>query len=206
MDRDASASGDESNDLIPRHRRAASCKVYGDVMNASYRDRGSAVCDLLSGSILFHLLQDLFIRKMRLVVFFKQLSELVDDLSFLESSVADRRHQGVPLTEAVLFKHCVLVLRLHDIRRYDGMCLAVSGKQFFAAYNILFFLILLEPLVDFVLGGCALTDREPVQGRTAGILGSDDFYEIAVLDLIVDIDELAVYSGSNHFVADGGVD
>ena len=68
VDRDATATGDESDDFIARHRRAALRVAHGEIMNALHHDTGLRLPDDLR--LLRHALdvvQDILVRDIGLI-------------------------------------------------------------------------------------------------------------------------------------------
>ena len=65
---------------------------------------------------------------------------------------------------------------------------------------------MLKPLINLILCLCALYDTQPVSARTFGILGCQNLDTVSVLDLIINIDQLAVDTCTYHLVAHCTVD
>ena len=65
---------------------------------------------------------------------------------------------------------------------------------------IVFLKLILEPLIYLASRLRALYYIEPVTAGSLGILGSKYLYVITVFNLIVDGNELSVYSRTNHLV------
>ena len=147
------------------------------------------------------LLQDLFIGGMPLVVLFIELMELVDDLSFLESSVTDGCQDSVPLSESVFFQDHFLVFRFKKIRENISLGFAVGSHKLPASADVLFLHLPSEPLVDLVARRSASGDAQPVRTGAFGVLGCYDLDPVSVSDPVIYIDDLAVYTGSDHPVA-----
>ena len=74
-----------------------------------------------------------------------------------------------------------------------------------ASDDIVFLHLALEPLVNFILSLGALHNTQPVPAGPLGVLGSDDFQLVAVLNHIFNGHQLAVDPGSHHLIAHGAV-
>ena len=74
-----------------------------------------------------------------------------------------------------------------------------------AADDVFLTAFLLEPLLDLVACLRCLDHLEPVALRTVGLLGGDDFDNIAVLQIVVDRCNSAIDLTSGHAVADSGM-
>lgn len=71
-----------------------------------------------------------------------------------------------PKSPETVFLHLGFhIKRLHDIGNVDALCLTVGAQHFLPLYDVFFLEFVLEPLVDFVFGLCALNQIQPV---TAG--------------------------------------
>ena len=66
--------------------------------------------------------------------------------------------------------------------------------------------LLFQPLADLVSRRTALGDLQPVDARAGSVRGCDDLNDIAVLQLVVDGDHLAVDFRADTFAADIGMD
>ena len=85
------------------------------VVDAFDHDRiASTRMDLLR--IFLHLPQNVLVRYILPVVRVIQLLELIDNLAFLDAAVADRCEHRLPVAEAVLTEHLVLVSILLQLR------------------------------------------------------------------------------------------
>ena len=71
--------------------------------------------------------------------------------------------------------------------------------------HVLFLALLAEPLLDLVLGARRLDDREPVERRPRARLVDEHLDDVAVLELEVERDDLAVDLRADAVVADVGV-
>ena len=104
--------------------------------------------------------------------------------------------------EAVFAAYFLLILRLVYLSKVDTLCFGIGCYQILAVLYILLLELTSEPLVDLVLGLCALYDLEPVTAWSLGVLRGDYLYLVTVFDDIVYRHELAVYLGTDHLVAD----
>ena len=203
MNGNAAASRDIADNLISRNRAAATGKMHGHIMDSLYGNAGAPVSARSGCScIVLHLLQNFFVGKMSKMILLIQLNQLIGNLAFLQTTVPDCRKDRIPLPEAVLLQDGIHILRLQKLIFLQTLGPAVVVKRIPAADNVLFLLVLLEPLVDLVLRRSALTDAEPVQTRSPRILRGHDLNAVTVLNLIIDVDELAVDARAHHLVAD----
>ena len=120
--------------------------------------------------------------------------------------MADRCQHGIPVAERIALHNLILIFRLINVGIDDSLGLAVAVHHLFAPENIVLLKLCLEPLVDLILGLCALYDIQPVAARPLAVLGGDDLHLVAVLDHIIDIDQLAVHPRADHLVANRTVD
>ena len=118
----------------------------------------------------------------------------------------DSRQNRIPVTESILSLDDLQILGLHQICLGQRLGLAICGDQFFSADDIFFLKLMLKPLIDLVLCLRTLYNIQPVTARSFGILRSQNLNPVSVLDLIVNIDQLAVDTGSYHLVAHRTVD
>ena len=65
---------------------------------------------------------------------------------------------------------------------------------------------MLKPLIDLILCLCALYDAQPVPARTFGILRCQNLNTVSLLDLVINIDQLAVDTCTYHLVTHCTVD
>ena len=134
-----------------------------------------------------------------------QLLHTVDDLAFLQAAVPYSRQQGFPVLEAIFLHLGFHIKRLHDIGNVDALCLTVGAQHFLPLYDVFFLEFVLEPLVDFIFGLCALNQIQPVTAGSLGVLGGQYLYSVPVLDFIVYGDQFAVYTGADHLISHGGM-
>ena len=87
--------------------------------------------------------------------------------------------------EAVFAAYFFLILRLVYLSKVDTFCLGIGCYQILAVLYILLLELTSEPLVDLVLGLCALYDLEPVTAWSLGVLLGDYLYLVTVFDDIV---------------------
>ena len=78
--------------------------------------------------------------------------------------MADGCKDRIQSPEAVLFLYDLLIFRFQDIQELNILAAAVGYDQLLASYDIFFFKLLFEPLVDLIFRLCALDDIEPVAG------------------------------------------
>ena len=153
-----------------------------------------------------NLLQHAFVRKLLLVLFTVLFYQTVHHLTFLQAAVSDRRKNRVPILESIFPLDDLLIPGNQNLAWNDRFRPAVIAYQFFASDNILFFEFLLEPLVDLILSLGTLDNIQPVAAGALGILGRQDLYPVAVLDLIINIHQFSVHPGSYHLIAHRTVD
>ena len=150
--------------------------------------------------------QDIFIRDLVLlclpVIFIQQP---VDDLTLFQSTVSDGSQQRIPVFAAVSGQDRSLIFRIEDLRIINALGLHVFFYQFLAPGDVLFLQGGTEPLVDFLFCSRALDDIEPVHTWPLGVLGCDDLDPVSVLDLIIDRNDLIIHAGTDHLIADCGM-
>lgn len=83
--------------------------------------------------------------------------------------------------ETVFAAYFLLILRLVYLSKVDALCLGIGCYQILAVLYILLLELTSEPLVDLVLGLCALYDLEPVTAWPLGVLRGDYLYLVTVL-------------------------
>ena len=110
-------------------------------------------------------------------------------------------HDRIPVPEPVFAQNALLIFRFHDLLHLDALHLAVLGNQILSLDDIALFKLRLKPLVDLVFCLRGLHHVQPVPAGTLGILRGDDLDPVAVVDHIVDGNQLPVHSGSDHLVA-----
>ena len=148
-----------------------------------------------------NLFQNTFVGQFFSVILTVFFCKTVDDLPFLQSAMSKCCKDRIPVLKAVLFLHNLHIFRFHQIREYKSFCLTVRGEHFLTTYNIFFFEFFLKPLVDLCPRLCTL---DYIQ--SFGVLRSQDLDSVPVLDLVIDIDQLAIDSGTYHLVADRSMD
>ena len=167
MDGHPSPTGDKTDDLVSRHRIAALGEPHSHIVDPF--DHNTA---LRSGDMDFlpvgfrDLLKDRLVRDLFLMLFLVLLLQAVDHLAFLEPAVADGCKDCIPVAESVFLLYDLLVFRFQDIQQINALAAAVGYDQLLAADDIIFFKLLLEPLVDLVLRLRALDDIQPVTARS----------------------------------------
>ena len=197
MDGNASSPGDKPHNLIPRHRRTAAGKTDCHVINALHHNAALRTgrfpaFPAPAGSSIFHavachLLQDICIRQDMLAVLPAVFLHLIDNLAFLQASMANRCQHRIPVTEAILAHNAALVRSLVQFRPVDALRFAILRQQILAPGNVLFLKFTAEPLVNLILGLGALDNIQPVPARAPGILGSQYFNPVPILDDIINI-------------------
>ena len=207
MDRHSTSTGDKTNDLISRHRIAASGKAHCHIVDSLDHDTTLGSGDMHLVLCCFrNLFQNTFVSQFFSVILTVFFRKTVDDLTFLQSAMSKCCKDRIPVLKAVLFLHDLHIFRFHQSREYKSFCLTVCGEHFLTTYNIFFFEFFLKPLVDLVFRLGTLDDTQPVTARSFGVLRSQDLDSVPVLDLIIDIDQLAIDSGTYHLVADRSMD
>ena len=207
VDGKTSSPGDKAHDLISRHRIAAPGETDRHVVDALHHNAALGLGDVhLVPGCFRHLLQHHLVGELLLVLLAVLLHEPVHHLALLQPAVADGRQHRIPVPEAVLLLDDLLILWLHDVGQIDGLGLAVAGDELLAPDDVVLLELLLKPLIDLVLGLGALDNVQPVTAGPPGILGGEDLDPVSVLDLVVDVDQLAVDPGSHHLVAHRAVD
>ena len=106
-----------------------------------------------------------------------------------------------PAPETVFLLHNLHIFRFQDIRQINGLTPAVRSNQFLTADNIIFLKLFLKPLVNLVFRLSALDNIQPVPARSLGILGRQYLDPVSVLDLIINVDQFPVHTGSHHLIA-----
>ena len=140
------------------------------------------------------------------MVFLIKLLHPIGDLTFLERAVSDRRQHAVPVHKAVFLHDSRLIFRLHNFAQVDRTCLTVGVELILALSDIFFLDFVFEPLVDLVFRLRTLDYRKPVTARSLGILRSQNFHAVAVLDFVIDRHKLSVDPRPDHLVADCSMD
>ncbi len=155
--------------------------------------------------IVLYLTQDLRIRQMCLMILLVELQQLIGDLPFLKTAVSDGGQNRIPLPKAVFAQHGIHILRLDELLLLESLGFAIVLERFLSADDVLFLLVLFEPLIDLRFGRSALADVQPVKAWTARVLRRHDLDPVAVLNDVIDGHQLPVDSGSHHLVADRGM-
>ena len=120
--------------------------------------------------------------------------------------MSDRCQHAVPVHKAVFLHDSCLIFRLHNFAQVDRTCLTVGVELILALSDIFFLDFVFEPLVDLVFRLRTLDYRKPVTARSLGILRSQNFHAVAVLDFVIDRHKLSVDPRPDHLVADCSMD
>jgi hypothetical protein len=198
--RHARAPGDEPDDGIRRDRGAAPGELDPDIAdpddgNAGVRmlrplDRGRegrlGLLDRLASA--------------------EQADQVLDHVLGRRMAVAhggvQRRHVGV--VKFLRHRH-QRVVRHHLLQR-QVLLPHGAGELVLALFDRLFAALLGEPLADLVPCPRALDEALPILAGTGALrLGREDFHPVAVAELAVQRDQLAVDPGTDGAVADLGV-
>ena len=106
--------------------------------------------------------KDVFIRQGSDMILVITLLQPVDDLAFLQAAVPDRRKNAVPVLEPVLLCHRLCVFGLQKLWQIQAFRFAEGSKQLLSADDVVFFSLMLEPLINLVLRLRAPDDLQPV--------------------------------------------
>ena len=94
---------------------------------------------------------------------------------------------------------CAKAVSYTHLDVYKRQAIALNGVT--APDDIVILHLVLKPLVNLILSLCALNNVQPVPAGAFGILGSEDFQLVAVLDYVLYGHQLAVHPGPHHLVA-----
>ena len=146
-------------------------------------------------------LQNFLICKVLLILLVISLYQLIKYLAFLQAAMSNGRQHGIPITEAILVKNRIHILRLGIVGKFKALALGILSQHFLAFQNIIFLQLFLKPLIDLVLRLGTLYHLQPVTAWSLGVLGSDDLNTVTILDPVLNGNQLAVYTGAYHLVS-----
>ena len=208
MDGHALSAGDEADDIVPRHRRAAAGELHKAVAQPRDKDAVDSLA-LLLRLLLAPLggLGDLFKRGLAVGLDIAHLvAQTVRDPCGGNAAVADGSVEIVHRAEGqALEDGCYDTLVKHIVKR-EAVVPQLLGEHFAAADDVLLAALLLVPLLYLGARGAGLSDIEPVTAGAGRGLGGAYLDDIAVLEHIVIGDDAAVDLCADHVVADVGMD
>ena len=120
--------------------------------------------------------------------------------------MSDGGEHRIPVLVGVALQNLINIFRLVQLGEINALCPAVPVNHIPAPLDIVRAELCLEPLVDLVLRLGRADELQPVTAGSPGVLGGDNLHPVAVLDDIVDIDQLSVDAGAHHLVAHRAVD
>ena len=208
MDGYAVATGDEAHDLVAGDGGAALGKLHQAVVQSLHDDALLAVDPAglggglglvgllrLGGGVLV-LLEDVV----------DLLPQAAHQLQGGDAAVADGGVHVVQGVVAELFQHQRQILLVGQLLDGDAAAADLRVKGGLAVDDVLVPALLLEPLADLAAGVAGLGNLDPVPAGPVGGFGGLHLHHVAVLQLVVELDDASVDLGGHHVVAHGGVD
>ena len=208
MDGNTTATGYETNDLIPGNRAAAFGETHGNITDTFHHDTAFALILFHRFCIngLFKCFQRIF-RSLCFAFFFQIfIFQTVYDLTFFQTAVTNSRQQCIPCFEIIFDNNDFHPFRTQQIVRLEAFFLQIRQNHFTAANDIFFLFLLLEPLFDLGSCLCRFNYIQPVPVRAFGVLGSNDLNDVTILDLMIDGNNFIIYPCADHLIADCRVD
>ena len=111
-------------------------------------------------------LQYLLVCKILLIFFIISFHQLIEDLSFFQTTMADCSQYRIPVTESIFTHNGFQELRFCIDSKFISFGLGILCQHVFAFQDVIFFQFFLEPLIDLILCLCALDKIQPVTARS----------------------------------------